>query len=69
MDDSASKNQIANQRTSEFLDLLGQHERRLQSFVVALVPHLADADEIVQQTRLRLWEQFDQYDRARDFGV
>jgi len=49
--------------------LLGKHERGLSAFVASLVPHWSDADEIVQETRIRLWEQFDEYDETRDFGA
>jgi RNA polymerase sigma-70 factor, ECF subfamily len=56
-------------RTAEFLRLLGSHERGLLAFVVALVPSWSDADDIVQEVRTRLWEQFDQYDPTKDFGV
>ena len=57
------------QQGKEFLALLREHERRLRAFVFALVPNWADADEIAQETRLRLWEQFDRYDPNKDFGA
>ncbi len=53
----------------QFLQLLGMHERRLRAFIFALVPNWADAEEIAQETRIRLWEQFDRYDPAKDFGA
>jgi RNA polymerase sigma-70 factor, ECF subfamily len=56
-------------RTTEFLRLLAMHERRLTAYVVSLVPNWTDAEDIVQQTRLRLWEQFKDYDREKDFGL
>jgi RNA polymerase sigma-70 factor (ECF subfamily) len=56
-------------RNRRFVELLGQHEQQLNAFVLALVPHWPDADEIVQQTRVRLWEQFDEYDPTKDFGA
>lgn len=56
-------------RTREFLRLLGQHERRLRGFILSLVPHWADAEDIAQEVRIRLWEQFDNYDPAKDFGA
>lgn len=59
----------AGDRTTEFLRLLGPHERGLLAFVLALVPSWADADDILQEVRTRLWEQFDQYDSTKDFGV
>jgi RNA polymerase sigma-70 factor, ECF subfamily len=55
-------------RIADFVRLLSSCERRLHSYVVALVGNLADADEIVQETNLRLWVQFDQYRPGTDFG-
>ena len=57
------------QRTRQFLLLLGQHERRLRAFILSLVPNWADADDIGQEVKIRLWEQFDSYDPTKDFGV
>jgi RNA polymerase sigma-70 factor (ECF subfamily) len=56
-------------RTREYLRLLRQHERRLQGFILALVPSWGDAEDIAQDVRVRLWEQFDSYDRTKDFGA
>ena len=53
----------------ELLQLLGRHERQLRAYVLSLVPHWDDAEEILQLTRVRLWEQFDQYAPTRNFGA
>ena len=58
-----------NDHGARFVQLLAAHEHRLGSFVLALVPNWADAEDIIQQTKLRLWEQFETYDPAKDFGV
>ena len=57
------------EQTRQFVALLGQHERRLNAYVLSLAPRWDDADEIVQQTRIRLWEQFAEYDPEKDFGA
>ncbi len=57
------------QRNEEFLRLLGQHEAGLLGYILSLVPNWADADDIAQEVRIRLWKQFDSYDRSKDFGT
>jgi len=52
----------------EFLRVFLANEREILRYVVALVPNLADAQEIVQQTAVVLLEKFDQYDRSRPFA-
>lgn len=46
----------------QFLSLFLRSERELFRYVAALVPNVADAEDIVQQTALTLWEKFDFYD-------
>lgn len=52
----------------EFLRVFLANEREILRYVVALVPNLGDAQEIVQQTAVVLWEKFDQYDAERPFA-
>jgi RNA polymerase sigma-70 factor (ECF subfamily) len=54
-------------RPHEYLRLLAQYDLRLRGFVFTLVPNWADAEDIVQEVKLRLWEQFDDYDPTKDF--
>ena len=55
--------------TEQFVRLLGQHEQALTAFILALVPDWHAAHDLAQETRLRLWEQFDEYDPDKDFGA
>jgi RNA polymerase sigma-70 factor (ECF subfamily) len=50
-----------------FLSLFLRSEREIFRYVAALVPNVADAEDIVQQTALALWEKFDAYDPGRPF--
>lgn len=50
-----------------FLSLFLRSEREIFRYVAALVPNVADAEDIVQQTAVALWEKFDAYDPARPF--
>jgi RNA polymerase sigma-70 factor (ECF subfamily) len=56
-------------RQQAFVRLLGHMDLQLQGYILSLVPNWADALEIAQDVRLTLWEQFDQYDATKDFGV
>lgn len=51
----------------QFLSLFLRSEREIFRYVSALVPNLADVDDIVQQTAISLWNKFDAYDPARPF--
>lgn len=50
-----------------FLSLFLRSEREIFRYVAALVPNVADAEDIVQQTALSLWEKFDSYDPNQPF--
>jgi RNA polymerase sigma-70 factor, ECF subfamily len=51
----------------QFLSLFLRSEREVFRYVAALVPNVADAEDIVQQTALVLWEKFDAYDPSLPF--
>jgi RNA polymerase sigma-70 factor (ECF subfamily) len=53
----------------EFVLLLAKHERMIYGYVLSLVPNVADADEIVQETCLRLWDEFEKYVPGSSFAA
>ena len=53
-DDSA----LGGDRTEEFVRCLSKYQQRVYSFILTLVPHWADADEILQETSTVLWRKF-----------
>jgi RNA polymerase sigma-70 factor (ECF subfamily) len=55
---------VAQQR---FLSLFLRSEREIFRYVAALVPNVSDAEDIVQQTALALWEKFDAYDPTQPY--
>lgn len=55
---------VAQQR---FLSLFLRSEREVFRYVAALVPNVTDAEDIVQQTALALWEKFDAYEPSQPF--
>lgn len=50
-----------------FLSLFLRSEREIFRYVAVLVPSVPDAEDIVQQTALALWEKFDAYDPSQPF--
>ena len=58
-----------NQRIEQddFLRLLLKSEHEILRYVMTIVPHVADAQEIVQETAVALWKQIDRYDPAQPF--
>jgi RNA polymerase sigma-70 factor (ECF subfamily) len=56
-------------QTEQFLKLLGAHERNLFAYVYALAPNWQDAEEVMQRVRIRIWQQFGQYDAEKPFDA
>ena len=56
-----------NAAQQRFLSLFLRSEREVFRYVAALVPNFADAEDILQQTALTLWEKFDDYDPSQPF--
>jgi len=57
----------SNAAQQQFLSLFLRSERELFRYVAALVPNITDAEDIVQQTAIALWEKFDSYDPNQPF--
>lgn len=50
-----------------FLTLLSGCERRLYGYILSLVQNFHDADDIAQETRTRLWQQFETFEPDTNF--
>ena len=62
--------QPINDRSAEeqrFLSLFLRSEKEVFRYVAAFVPNITDAEDIVQQTALALWQKFDSYDPTLPF--
>src|SRR6266545_2239437 len=65
--DSERRFEAQNAAQERFLSLFLRSEREIFRYVAVLVPNVADAEDIVQQTALSLWEKFDAYDPNQPF--
>jgi RNA polymerase sigma-70 factor (ECF subfamily) len=54
-------------RHTEFLTQLIRCERPLGAYVYGLVNHTADAEDILQLTKLQMWRLFDQFEEGGNF--
>lgn len=52
---------------ARFMRLFLGSEKEIFRYVAVLVPRIADAQDVVQQTAVALWRKFDQYDPAQPF--
>jgi RNA polymerase sigma-70 factor, ECF subfamily len=59
--------QEKNQKVAEFMSLFTQHQRGMATYIHSLVSHWSDAEDLLQETNLRLWEQFDKYSPDTNF--
>src|SRR3954454_8540378 len=65
--DSERRSEDRTAAQQRFLSLFLRSEREVFRYVAALVPNVADAEDIVQQTALSLWEKFGAYDSSQPF--
>lgn len=54
-------------RVDEFIRLFTSHEPRLRAYVLTLVSRWSDAEEVMQQCNLVLWEKFGQFQAGTNF--
>lgn len=65
---SASSNNATPPLTHvQFMRLFLQAERELLRYVMALVPNVSDARDVVQETAVALWQAIDKYDPSKPF--
>lgn len=51
----------------EFVVVFARHQRRVFTYIGTLLPNIADAEEVMQETSLILWRKWSEFDRSRDF--
>lgn len=56
-------------RDQLFLRLLLQNERRLFAYILTLLPNRADADDVLQEASLVMWNKFDEAHPPDDFAA
>ena len=54
-------------RAEEFMALFTAHHRRLFRYILALLPRLHAAEDVLQETNLVLWRRFSEFRAGTDF--
>lgn len=57
----------ATDRHARFLRLYTKYHHRILAYIFTLVPHRADAEDLLQETSVLLWQKFDQFEPDTDF--
>ena len=58
---------MAQPHSEEFVTLLTASQRRIHAFICTMVVDLTDADEVLQETNLALWQQAERFEPGTDF--
>lgn len=53
----------------EFAALLGRHQRQLYLYILSLMPRPVDAEDVLQDTNVILWNKFHQYQPGTPFAT
>jgi RNA polymerase sigma-70 factor (ECF subfamily) len=59
---------VPGQDPERFVRLFVEGQREIMRYILALVPNIDDAQEILQDTAVDLWRKFDRYDPAFPFA-
>jgi RNA polymerase sigma-70 factor (ECF subfamily) len=55
-------------RNLRFVRLFAQHEHQVYAYIVAVMGNWSDADEVMQETSVALWEMFDEFQEGTSFA-
>jgi RNA polymerase sigma-70 factor, ECF subfamily len=56
-------------RSMLFVRLLAEHERRLQHYVRVLIPDTDGADDVLQESKLAMWQHFEKFSEGTNFNA
>lgn len=59
--------QIDRMSEGDLVMLLSKHDREILRYILTLLPHRGDAEEVLQRTAVKLWEKSAEYDTSREF--
>lgn len=54
-------------RSLRFVRLFAQHEHQIYAYIVSVLSNWTDADEVMQETSVAIWEMFDDFQEGTSF--
>ena len=58
---------LSDNKHEQYLRLLMLNDRNIYSYILAMVPNVNDADDIMQETTIVMWRKFDDFKPGMDF--
>lgn len=58
---------VETHRIELFVSLIGRHQHQIHRYLLSLVPHAHDADDLLQNTNLFLWRDFHKFEEGTNF--
>jgi RNA polymerase sigma-70 factor (ECF subfamily) len=68
-DSDERRDEVKTDRHGQFLRLYTKHQHRILAYIFVLVPNRTDAEDLLQDTAVLLWEKFDQFQVGTDFAA
>jgi RNA polymerase sigma-70 factor (ECF subfamily) len=68
-DEAADGGGSGEAKSKLFLRSFLQNERRLYAYILTLLPNRADADDLLQEVSLLMWDKFDERQPPNDFAA
>jgi RNA polymerase sigma-70 factor, ECF subfamily len=65
--DDKGSNLSRAERADEFAVLFGRHARQIYAYILTLIPHWADAEDVFQETSAIIWEKFGEFAPGTNF--
>lgn len=60
---------VQEDRSVEFVRLLAEHERRLQHYARLIVPNMDNVDDVLQESKLAMWQNFNKFQLGTNFNA
>lgn len=67
MDEQDQRSSRRAELGDEFAALFARHARQIYAYILTLVPHWADAEDVFQETSSIIWQKFQEFESGTNF--